>query len=215
MKTVQCIRTKFSGWIDPTGERVILYFSGVHGARGTWHVPPREGLHKLRANSAGQTGDTTDPKFAGHTYTPKRVCFCGCRFCGVQAARARVGIFFFDVGSSGARKFLARDTKLGRWVDLGIVYLAPYDLMGWNALCTCSARASVLYLFFFCRHCRQDDVHHRSQTCRSHVYCPILYAFPVAVLVGCKVHAPGPKNFIRRGPPVQGNFELVTPNLVH
>ena len=106
---------------------------------------------------------------------------------------------FFDVGSSGARKFLARDNKLGRWVDLGIVYLAPYDLMGWSALCTCSARASVLYLFFFCRHCRQDDVHHRSQTCRSHVYCPNLYAFPVAVLVGCKVHAPGPKNFIREG----------------
>ena len=35
VKTVQCIRTKFSGWIDPSGGRVILYFSGVHDARGT------------------------------------------------------------------------------------------------------------------------------------------------------------------------------------
>ena len=35
MKTVQGIRTKFSGWIDPPGGRVILYFSSVHDARGT------------------------------------------------------------------------------------------------------------------------------------------------------------------------------------
>ena len=48
---------------------MILYLSGVHEARGTWHVPPREGLHKLLANSAAQPGGTTDPKFAGHTYT--------------------------------------------------------------------------------------------------------------------------------------------------
>ena len=39
------------------------------GARRTWHVPPREDLHKLLANPAGQTEGPTDPKFAGHTYT--------------------------------------------------------------------------------------------------------------------------------------------------
>ena len=53
VKTVQGIRTKFSEWIDPTGGRVILYISGVHDARGTWHVRSREGLHKLLANPAG------------------------------------------------------------------------------------------------------------------------------------------------------------------
>ena len=95
----------------------------------------------------------------------------------------------FDVGFSGARKFLARDTKLGRWVDLGMVYLAPYDLMGWSAVCTCSARASVLHLLFFCRPYMQNDVHHQSRTCRSYVYCPNLYAFLVAIFVGCRLNS--------------------------
>ena len=94
VKTVQCIRTKFSGWIDPTGGRVILYFSGVHDARGTWHVPPREGLHKLLANPAGQTGGPPTPNLQVTCIQPQRVCFCGCRSCGVQAARARVGKLF-------------------------------------------------------------------------------------------------------------------------
>ena len=197
VKTVLCIRTKFSGWIDPTGGRVILYFSGVHDARGTWHVPQREGLHKRLAISAGQTGGTTDPKFTGHTYTAPTCVLSfvvavpvGCRLHAPGSEN------LFDVGSSGARKFLARDTKLGRWVHLGIVYLVLYDLMGWSALCTCSASASVLYLFFFCRHCRQDDVHHRFQSCMSHVYCPNLYAFPVAVLV-CGARARSEKNYSR------------------
>ena len=61
VKTVQCIRTTFSGWIDPTSGRVILYFSGVHDARGTRHVPPREDLHKPLANPAGQTGGPNRP----------------------------------------------------------------------------------------------------------------------------------------------------------
>ena len=105
----------------------------------------------------------------------------------------------FDMGSSGARKFWARDTKLGRWVELDMMYLAPNDLMGWSAVCTCSACASVLYLLFFYRPYRPNEGHRRSQTCRSHVYLPYLCAFLVAVLVGCRLHALGPKNFIREG----------------
>ena len=37
----------------------------------------------------------------------------------------------------------------------------------------------------------------------------------VTVRVGCRLRAPGPEKFIRRGPPVLGNFDLLTPNLVH
>ena len=70
---------------------------------------------------------------------------------------------FFDVGSSGARKFLARDTKLGRWVDLGMMYLAPYDLMGWSAVCTCSSARAIVpscNILFFYRPYRPNEGHH-------------------------------------------------------
>ena len=109
MKTVQGIRTKFSWWIDPTGRRVILCFSGVHDARGTWHVPPREGLHKLLTNPAGQTGGPTDPKFAGHTYTAPTCVLLWLPFLWGAGCTHQGRTTFFDVGSSGARKFLARD----------------------------------------------------------------------------------------------------------
>ena len=42
---------------------------GRPAARGTWHVPPREGLQKVVDAPTGQTGGTADPKLAGHTYT--------------------------------------------------------------------------------------------------------------------------------------------------
>ena len=54
----------------------------------------------------------------------------------------------FDEGSSGLRKLRARDTKFGTWVHLDKAYLAPYEERGWDALCTCSARASVLNASF-------------------------------------------------------------------
>ena len=65
----------------------------------------------------------------------------------------------FDVGSSDARKFWTRDAKLGRLVDLEMAYLASYNLMGWSAVCTCSARASVLYRLFFYRSYRPKEGH--------------------------------------------------------
>ena len=42
---------------------------GRPAARGTWHVPPREGLQKVVDAPTGRTGGTADPKLAGHTYT--------------------------------------------------------------------------------------------------------------------------------------------------
>ena len=42
---------------------------GRTAARGTWHVPPRGDLQKDVDAPTGQTGDTADPKLAGHTYT--------------------------------------------------------------------------------------------------------------------------------------------------
>ena len=42
---------------------------GQPAARGTWHVPPREGLQKVVDAPTGRTGGTADPKLAGHTYT--------------------------------------------------------------------------------------------------------------------------------------------------
>ena len=69
VETVRGISTKFSGWIDPPGGRVLLRFSRVRDARGTWHVPPRKGLHKFVRALIGQTRDTADSKPAGHTCT--------------------------------------------------------------------------------------------------------------------------------------------------
>ena len=83
---------------------------GRPAARGTWHVPPREGLQKVVDAPTGQTGGTADPKLAGHTYTTPT-----CKAC-----------------------------------------LAPYDLMSWGAVCTCSA--FVVAVPVWCRlHARGEE----------------------------------------------------------
>ena len=69
METVRCIRAKSSGWIEPSGGRMILHFSAVHDARGTWHVPPGKDLKNIVRVPTGQTGDTADPNPAGHSCT--------------------------------------------------------------------------------------------------------------------------------------------------
>ena len=38
-------------------------------ARGTWHVPPREGLQKYVDAPTGQAGGATNVKLTGHTHT--------------------------------------------------------------------------------------------------------------------------------------------------
>ena len=67
---------------------------GRPAARGTWHVPPREGLQKVVDAPTGRTGGTADPNWQVTRTLPQPVCFCGCRSCGVQAARARGGKLF-------------------------------------------------------------------------------------------------------------------------
>ena len=105
----------------------------------------------------------------------------------------------FDMGSSGSRKLGARDTKLGTWVHLGKAYFAPYDLVDWGALCTCSARASVLHTLSLARTYRSNGKQHRSQIRRSHAYHPNLSAFGVAVPVGRRLHAPEAESFFDMG----------------
>ena len=48
---------------------MMVPIRGRPAARGTWHVPPREGLQKVVDAPTGQTEGTTKPKLAGHTYT--------------------------------------------------------------------------------------------------------------------------------------------------
>ena len=78
---------------------------GRSAARGTWHVPQREGLQKVVDAPTGQTGGTADPKLAGHTYVhyPNLCAFVvaggvGCRLHAPEAEN------FFDMGSSDFRK---------------------------------------------------------------------------------------------------------------
>ena len=87
--------------------------------------------------------------------------------------------------------------------------------MSWGAVCTCSARASVLHTLSFARTYRSNGKQHRSQIRRSHAYNPNLSAFGVAVPVGRRLHAPEAESFFDMGSPVLGNFELGTPNSVH
>ena len=96
-----------------------------------------------------------------------------------------------------------------------MVYLALYELMGWSAVCTCSARAIVLYLLFFYRPYRPNEGHRRPQNCRSQVYYPNLCFFSLPFLWGTGGARQDQKTFFERGPPVLGNFGLATPNLVH
>ena len=69
VETVRGIGTKISGWTGPPGGRVLLHFSSVRDARGTWHVLPRKGLQKFVGAVIGQKRETDDSKFAGHACT--------------------------------------------------------------------------------------------------------------------------------------------------
>ena len=133
VKTVQGICTKFSEWIELPCGRVVLHLL-FRGARHMWHVSPCKGLQIFLTNPTGQMGGPTDPKFAGHTYTAPTYVLLWLPFlwgagCTCQGRKTCY------VASSCARKFLTRDAKLDRWVDLDMVYLVPYNLMGWNAVC--------------------------------------------------------------------------------
>ena len=63
---------------------------GRTAARGTWHVPPREGLQKDVDAPTGQTRRTADPKLTGHTYTAQTCVLLWLPFlCGAGCTRQR------------------------------------------------------------------------------------------------------------------------------
>ena len=71
--------------------------------------------------------------------------------------------------------------------------------MSWGAVCTCSARASVLHLLTFSRPTGQAVVTADAKLA-SHMYItPNLCAFVVAVPVKCRLHAPEAENFSGMG----------------
>ena len=59
-------------------------------ARGTWHVPPREGLQKDVDAPTGETGGATNVKLTGHTHTTPNQNLLGVPFqWGADCARQR------------------------------------------------------------------------------------------------------------------------------
>ena len=77
---------------------------GRPAARGTWHVPPREGLQKVVDAPTGQTGGTPRSETGrSHVHYPNLCAFVvavpvGCRLHAPGEEN------FFDMGSSGVRK---------------------------------------------------------------------------------------------------------------
>ena len=100
-------------------------------------------------------------------------------------------------------------------MHLGKAHLAPYDLMSWGAVCTCSARASVLHLLTFSRPTGQAVV---TTDAKLGIY---MYTTPTCVLLwlpflcGAGCTRQRRKTFLAWGPPILGNFELGTLNSVH
>ena len=87
--------------------------------------------------------------------------------------------------------------------------------MSWGAVCTCSALASFLHLLTFSRPTGQavvtTDAKLGSQMYRTPIF--VLLWLPFLCGAGCTRQRQ--KTFLTWDPPVLGNFELSTPNLVH
>ena len=84
-------------------------------------------------------------------------------------------------------------------MHLGKAYLAPYEERGWGALCTCSARASVLNASFS----RGPEGHTGGATDPklaglTHTVSN-LKSIGGAICVGCRLHAPGAENLFDEG----------------
>ena len=90
---------------------------GRTAARGTWHVPPREGLQKCLRAPTGQTEGTTKPRLAGHTYTtPTCVLLWLLVVWGAGCTR------------QGRKTFLAWGSSVQGNFELG----TPYSVHGYN-----------------------------------------------------------------------------------
>ena len=83
---------------------MMVLISGRSAARGTWHVPPPQGLLKNSHAPTGQTRGTTDPKLTDDAYCTNLKSIGGaiCVGCQLHALGAEN---LFDQGSLGLRKF--------------------------------------------------------------------------------------------------------------
>ena len=104
---------------------------------------------------------------------------------------------FFDEGSFGFRKLRPRETKIGTWVHLGKAYLAPYEVTGWGALCTCGACVNILHLLLFCPVGAQAR-RYAPLMANMQVTCmlPQPICFVVTIRVRCRLRAPVGEKFI-------------------
>ena len=154
---------------------------GRPAARGTWHVPPREGLQKVVDAPTGRTEGTADPKKAGHTYTTPtcvllwlpflcdRVCLYVCMYVcpSISGNSARTaGPIGTGVAPMNAPK-RRNDNGAGRGSAGGT--------------CLVARAAAWKLAKKFARTYRSNGVNRRSQTRRSHVYHPNL-KFDVTVV---------------------------------
>ena len=107
---------------------------GRPAARGTWHVPPREGLQKVVDAPTGQTGGATNVILTGHTHTTQLKIRWGCmkKGAGVHGARAvHVQVF-------STHHFLAalRGTRVAPPIPNSQVTRMPYQLkILWGCHC--------------------------------------------------------------------------------
>ena len=100
-------------------------------------------------------------------------------------------------------------------VHLGDAYFAPYEIRGCGALCACSTRANVFHLLFFPAPTGQT-VGTADAKLTGHMFAtPTLMLLWLTFLWGADCAHQDRTSLFERGPPVLGNFELSTPNLVH
>ena len=91
------------------------------------------------------------------------------------------------------------DTKLGTRMHLGKTYLAPYELGGWGALRTCSARESVFGHIFLFLPLQAKWWVPLMPNLRVTCIQPQSMCFRGYRPMGCRLREPGPEKFIREG----------------
>ena len=101
------------------------------------------------------------------------------------------------------------------WVHLDKAYLAQYEESGWGALCTCSARANVLHHCSFAAPTGQAVCAADAKLAGHMSAIPAYMSLWLPFVWGAGCARQDWKSLFERSPPVLGNFELSTPNLVH
>ena len=100
-------------------------------------------------------------------------------------------------------------------MHLDTVYFAPFETRGCGALCACSARANISHLLLFPVPTDQT-VGTADAKLTGHMYVtPTYMLLWLPFLWGADCARQGRKSLFARGPPVLGNLDLLTPNLIH